>query len=156
MRIGPDLRMAVVGASSYFKNRPEPKRPQDLIGHNCMNLRLPKHDSVYAWEFDKNGRELRVRVEGQLTFNATSQQIDAALAGLGLAYAPEGMVQPYITKGKLRRVLEDWRPSYSGYHLSIRVAGSPQRHFPWSSMRCDTVNDVGETRIRPKPTPHAS
>jgi DNA-binding transcriptional LysR family regulator len=117
VRIGPDLRMAVVGASSYFKNRPEPKRPQDLIGHNCMNLRLPKHDSVYAWEFDKNGRELRVRVEGQLTFNATSQQIDAALAGLGLAYAPEGMVQPYITKGKLRRVLEDWCPSYSGYHL---------------------------------------
>ena len=117
VRIGPDLRMAVVGASSYFKNRPEPKRPQDLIGHNCMNLRLPKHDSVYAWEFDKNGRELRVRVEGQLTFNATSQQIDAKLAGLGLAYAPEGMVQPYITKGKLRRVLEDWCPSYSGYHL---------------------------------------
>ena len=117
VRIGPDLRMAVVGASSYFKNRPEPKKPQDLIGHNCMNLRLPKHDSVYAWEFDKNGRELRVRVEGQLTFNATSQQIDAALAGLGLAYAPEGMVQPYITKGKLRRVLADWCPSYSGYHL---------------------------------------
>ena len=102
VRIGPDLRMAVVGASSYFKNRPEPKRPQDLIGHNCINLRLPKHDSVYAWEFDKNGRELRVRVEGQLTFNATSQQINAALAGLGLAYAPEGMVQPYIAKGQVQ------------------------------------------------------
>ena len=100
VRIGPDLRMAVVGAPSYFKNRPEPKKPQDLIGHNCINLRLPKHDSVYAWEFDKNGRELRVRVEGQLTFNATSQQINAALAGLGLVYAPEGMVQPYIAKGQ--------------------------------------------------------
>ena len=117
VRIGPDLRMAVVGAPSYFKNRPEPKKPQDLIGHNCINLRLPKHDSVYAWEFDKNGRELRVRVEGQLTFNATSQQINAALAGLGLVYAPEGMVQPYIAKGKLRRVLDDWCQPYSGYHL---------------------------------------
>ena len=117
VRIGPDLRMAVVGAPSYFKNRPEPKKPQDLIGHNCINLRLPTHGSVYAWEFDKNGRELRVRVEGQLTFNATSQQINAALAGLGLVYAPEGMVQPYIARGKLRRVLEDWCQPYSGYHL---------------------------------------
>ena len=117
VRIGPDLRMAVVGAPSYFSNRPEPKKPQDLIGHNCINLRLPKHDSVYAWEFDKDGRELRVRVEGQLTFNATSQQINAALAGLGLVYAPEGMVQPYIAKGRLRRVLHDWCQLYSGYHL---------------------------------------
>jgi DNA-binding transcriptional LysR family regulator len=117
VRIGPDLRMAVVGAPSYFKNRPEPKKPQDLIGHNCINLRLPKQDSVYAWEFGKNGRELRVRVEGQLTFNATSQQINAALAGLGLVYAPEGMVQPYIAKRKLRRVLDDWCQPYPGYHL---------------------------------------
>ena len=72
---------------------------------------------MYAWEFDKNGRELRVRVEGQLTFNVTSQQINAALAGLGLVYAPEGMVQPYIAKGRIRRVLGDWCQPYSGYHL---------------------------------------
>ena len=72
---------------------------------------------MYAWEFDKNGRELRVRVEGQLTFNATSQQINAALAGLGLVYAPEGMLQPYISRGRLRRVLDDWCQPYSGYHL---------------------------------------
>jgi DNA-binding transcriptional LysR family regulator len=117
VRIGPDLRMAVAGAPSYFKNRTEPKKPQDLIGHNCINLRLPRHDSVYAWEFDKNGRELRVRVEGQLTFNATSQQINAALAGLGLVYAPEGMLQPYIARGRLRPVLKDWCQPYSGYHL---------------------------------------
>jgi DNA-binding transcriptional LysR family regulator len=117
VRIGPDLRMAVVGAPSYFKARPEPKKPQDLIGHNCINLRLPTHDNVYAWEFDKNGRELRVRVEGQLTFNATSQQVNAALAGLGLVYAPEGMVQSYVARGKLRRVLDDWCQPYSGYHL---------------------------------------
>ena len=117
VRIGPDLRMAVAGAPSYFRNRPEPKKPQELIGHNCINLRLPTHDSVYAWEFDKNGRELRVRVEGQLTFNATSQQIHAALAGLGLVYAPEGMLQAYVARGKLRRVLDDWCLPYPGYHL---------------------------------------
>jgi DNA-binding transcriptional LysR family regulator len=117
VRIGPDLRMAVAGAPSYFKTRAEPKKPQDLLRHNCINLRLPKHDSVYAWEFDKNGRELRVRVEGQLTFNATSQQVNAAIAGLGLVYAPEGMLQPYVVRGKLRRVLDDWCQPYSGYHL---------------------------------------
>jgi DNA-binding transcriptional LysR family regulator len=117
VRIGPDLRMAVVGAPSYFRNRPEPKKPQDLIGHNCINLRLPTHDTVYAWEFDKNGREVRVRVEGQLTFNATSQQIHAALAGLGLVYAPEGMVQAHVARGKLRRVLDNWCQPYPGYHL---------------------------------------
>jgi DNA-binding transcriptional LysR family regulator len=117
VRIGPDLRMVVVGAPAYFRARPEPKKPQDLVNHNCINLRLPTHDNVYAWEFDKNGRELRVRVEGQLTFNATSQQVNAALAGLGLVYAPEGMVQPYVARGKLRRVLEDWCQPYPGYHL---------------------------------------
>jgi len=117
VRIGPDLRMAVVGAPSYFKSRPAPKRPPDLIGHNCINLRLPTHDNVYAWEFERNDRELRVRVDGQLTFNTTSQQLNAALAGLGLAYVPEGMVHNHIAKGRLRRVLEDWCQPYSGYHL---------------------------------------
>ena len=117
VRIGPDLRMAVVGAPSYFKSRPAPKRPPDLIGHNCINLRLPTHDNVYAWEFERNDRQLRVRVDGQLTFNTTAQQLNAALAGLGLAYVPEGMVQNHIAKGRLRRVLEDWCQPYSGYHL---------------------------------------
>ena len=117
VRIGPDLRMAVVGAPSYFKSRPAPKRPPDLIGHNCINLRLPTHDNVYAWEFERNDRQLRVRVDGQLTFNTTAQQLNAALAGLGLAYVPEGMVQNHIAKGRLRRVLEDWCQPYSGYHF---------------------------------------
>lgn len=117
LRIGPDMRMAVVGSPLYFKVRPEPSNPQELIEHNCINLRLPTLGHVYVWEFEKDGRELRVRVDGQLTFNATSQQINAALAGLGLAYAPEGMVQPFISRGKLRRVLEDWCQPYSGYHL---------------------------------------
>jgi DNA-binding transcriptional LysR family regulator len=111
------MRMAVVGAPAYFRRHPEPKRPQDLIEHNCINLRLPRHGGVYAWEFEKGGRELRVRVEGQFTFNATSQMLNAALAGLGLAYAPESMVQPHLARGRLKRVLEEWCLPYSGYHL---------------------------------------
>jgi DNA-binding transcriptional LysR family regulator len=117
VRIGPDLRMAVVGAPSYFKGRPEPKKPQDLLGHNCINLRLPTHGSLYSWEFEKGRRDLRVRVEGQLTFNGSAQLLNAALAGLGVAYVPEGMVEGHIAKGRLKRVLADWCPPYSGYHL---------------------------------------
>lgn len=117
VRIGPDLRMAVVGAPSYFKTRPEPKRPQDLVEHNCINLRLPTHGSVYAWELEKGGRELRVRVEGQLTFNGTAQLLNGALAGCGLAYVPEGLVELHLAKGRLKRVLAEWCPPYSGYHL---------------------------------------
>src|SRR3977135_873652 len=117
VRIGPDMRMAVVGAPSYFKTRPEPKKPQHLIGHNCINLRLPSHGGLYAWEFEKGGRELKVRVEGQMTFNSATQMLNAALAGYGLAYVPEGMVQPHLVKGRLKRVLADWCQPYSGYHL---------------------------------------
>jgi DNA-binding transcriptional LysR family regulator len=117
VRIGPDLRMAVVGAPSYFRKRSEPKTPQELIGHNCINLRLPTHGGVSAWEFEQDGRELKGRVEGQLTFNGMAQILNAALAGLGLAYAPEDLVQPHLAKGRLRRVLEDWCPPCSGYHL---------------------------------------
>lgn len=117
VRIAPDMRIAVVGAPSYFKTRPVPKKPQDLIGHNCLTLRLPTHGGLHAWEFEKGGRDLRVRVEGQLTYNATSQIMKAALAGLGLAYVPEGWAQPHIARGRLKRVLEDWCLPYSGYHL---------------------------------------
>ena len=116
VRIGPDMRMAVVGAPLYFKTRPEPNKPQDLIDHNCITLRLP-HGGLYAWEFERDGRELRVRVDGQLTYNTTAQELNAALAGLGLAYVPESMAQPHLAKGRLKRVLEDWCPPYSGYHL---------------------------------------
>ena len=117
VRIGPDMRMAVVGAPSYFKKRAEPRRPQELIGHNCINLRLPTHGNVYAWEFEKGSREVRVRVEGQLTFNGTAQLLNGALAGCGLAYVPEGLVEEHVAKGRLKRVLADWCPPYSGYHL---------------------------------------
>ena len=117
VRIGPDMRMAVVGAPSYFRTRPAPKRPQELVQHNCINLRLPTHGGTYAWEFEKAGRELKVRVEGQFTCNTTTQMLNAALAGLGLAYVPEGLVAGHIAKRRLQRVLEDWCLPYSGYHL---------------------------------------
>src|SRR5205807_6664903 len=129
VRIGPDARMAVVGAPSYFKGRAEPKKPQDLIGHNCINLRLPTHGGLYAWEFEKGNRELKVRVEGQCTFNSTGPMLNAALAGWGLAYVPEGMVQPHIAKGRLTRVLADWCPPYPGYHLYYPSRRQPSAAF---------------------------
>ena len=103
VRIGPDLRMAVVGAPSYFRRRPDPKKPQDLVGHDCINLRLSTHGGLYAWEFEKGSRELKVRVEGQLVFNGTFQMLNAALAGFGLAYVPEDLAQPHLAKGRLKR-----------------------------------------------------
>ena len=129
VRIGPDMRMAVVGAPSYFRTRPEPATPQELIAHNCINLRLPTHGGLYAWEFEQAGRELRVRVEGQLTFNATAQMLAAALGGSGLAYVPEGMAQHHLAKRRLKRVLEDWCPPYSGYHLYYPSRRQPSAAF---------------------------
>src|SRR5712675_762264 len=117
VRVGPDVRMAVVGAPSYFAKRSPPKKPQDLIGHNCINLRLPTRGGLYAWEFEKGKRQLKVHVEGQFVFNGTSQMFNAALAGFGLAYVPEDLAQPHLAKRRLKRVLEDWCPPFSGYHL---------------------------------------
>jgi DNA-binding transcriptional LysR family regulator len=129
VRIGPDIRMAVVGAPSYFKKRPEPKRPQELVHHNCINLRLPTHGGLYAWEFGKGNRELRVRVEGQLTFNGIAQMLNAALSGFGLAYVPQDLVQAPLAKGRLRRVLDDWCQPYSGYHLYYTSRRQPSAAF---------------------------
>ena len=117
VRIGPDMRSAVVGAPAYFVNRVKPNTPEDLTAQSCINLRLPTYGGLYAWEFEKNGRELRVRVEGQLTFNESTPMLDAALAGFGLAYLPEDSVHAHLAEGRLVRVLGDWCPLYSGYHL---------------------------------------
>jgi DNA-binding transcriptional LysR family regulator len=117
VRIGPDLRFAVVGTKAYFSKHAPPKRPQDLVAHSCINLRLPTHGGLWPWEFERNGRELKVRVDGQLTFNNIFQVRDAALEGFGLAYVPEDIVRPHLTKGQLVWVLNDWSPPWSGYHL---------------------------------------
>ncbi|CAG4922608.1 LysR family transcriptional regulator [Paraburkholderia gardini] len=117
VRIAPDMRMAVVGAPSYFANRARPKTPQDLTGHNCINLRLPTHGGLFAWEFTKAGHEVRVRVDGQLVFNGTNQMLQAALSGCGLAYIPADLALPYIDEGRLKPVLKNWCPVFPGYHL---------------------------------------
>jgi DNA-binding transcriptional LysR family regulator len=117
VRIGPDVRFTVVGAPSYFARHPPPKTPQDLIGHTCITLRLPTHGGIYAWEFEKDGHELRVRVDGQLVFNSIFHILNAAVAGFGLAHMPEDLAQPHLAEGRLQRVLEDWCPYWSGYHL---------------------------------------
>jgi DNA-binding transcriptional LysR family regulator len=129
VRIAPDMRMAVVGAPSYFSTRSEPHRPQELIGHNCINLRLPTHGGLYAWEFEKGDHELKVRVEGQLVFNGTAQMLNAALAGFGLAYVPEDLAQPHLAKGRLKRVLDGWCPPFSGYHLYYPSRRQPTPAF---------------------------
>jgi DNA-binding transcriptional LysR family regulator len=117
VRIGPDMRMAVVGAPDYFARRPRPKVPQDLTEHACINMRLPTHGSLYAWELQKGKRELRVHVEGPLVFNYAPLLLRAALAGLGLACVFEDQVQEHLAEGRLVRVLADWCPPFPGYHL---------------------------------------
>ncbi|SED95477.1 LysR family transcriptional regulator [Bradyrhizobium erythrophlei] len=117
VRIAPDFRMVVVGAPSYFKRRDRPKRPQDLTQHACINIRLPTHGGIYAWEFEKRGRPIKVRVDGQLVFNSTALRIKAASAGLGLAYVAEDQVQAQLAKSQLVQVLDDWCAPFPGYHL---------------------------------------
>ncbi|WP_454816844.1 LysR family transcriptional regulator [Labrys neptuniae] len=117
VRIGPDMRMAVVGSPAYFARRPKPVTPQDLTAHRCINMRLPTYGGLFAWEFEKEGRELKVRVEGPLVFNNLALRLKGALGGLGLAYVPEDAVQDLIAQGSLVRVLDDWCASFAGYHL---------------------------------------
>src|ERR1700722_12309156 len=129
VRVGPDMRSAVVGAPSYFANRPRPKTPQALTAHTCINLRLPTHGGLYAWEFEKDGREPRARAEGQPVFNGTAPMLDAALAGFGLAYLPEDSVRAHLADGRLIRVLDDWCPPYAGYHLYYPSRRQPTPAF---------------------------
>ena len=117
IRIGPDIRMAVVGAPGYFAHYPAPKTPQDLTAHNCINIRLPTYGGLFPWDLEKNGREVNVRVEGQLVFNNVGLRLASALDGLGLAYMPEDQALSHIADGRLIRVLEDWCPRFPGYHL---------------------------------------
>jgi DNA-binding transcriptional LysR family regulator len=117
MRIGPDMRMAVVGSAAYFARYPKPLVPMDLMQHNCITLRMPTYGGLYLWEFEKNGQELKVRVEGQLVFNNIAMRLEAALQGLGLAYMPQDLVQEHVAQGRLIHVLADWCEPFSGYHL---------------------------------------
>lgn len=117
VRIGPEMSMAVVGSPAYFATSGVPNTPQELQTHRCINMRLPTLGSIYAWEFEQNGRELKVRVDGQLTFNSLRQRIDAAVTGFGLAYVPEDSVKAEIASGQLVRVLQAWCEPFPGYYL---------------------------------------
>jgi len=127
--IGPEMRSIVVGAPGYFAARRAPETPQALTGHNCINLRLPTHGGLYAWEFERGGQALRVRVDGQLVFNAMPPMVEAALAGLGLAYVPADGVREHILAGRLIQVLDDWCPPYAGYHLYYPSRRQPTAAF---------------------------
>ncbi|WP_320188811.1 LysR family transcriptional regulator [Agrobacterium rosae] len=117
IRIGPEMRMAVVGAPSYFRQNPWPEKPEDLTGHNCIQIRMPTHGNILSWEFEKDGHELRVKAEGQLVFNNIAMRLEAVKRGLGLAYMPDDLVADEIASGELIRVLEDWCAPFPGYHL---------------------------------------
>jgi DNA-binding transcriptional LysR family regulator len=141
VRIGPDMRMAVVASPAYFKRHPRPKTPQDLTKHNCINVRLPTYGGLFPWDLEKDGREVNVRGEGQLVFNSLSMRLHSALDGLGIAYMPEDHVKPYIADGRLIRVLKDWCPSFPGYHLYY-----PSRRH--SSPALSLLVDVLRYRVR--------
>jgi DNA-binding transcriptional LysR family regulator len=129
VRIGPDLRMAIVGSPTYFKKRPIPKTPHDLSEHQCINLRFLSGGGLYAWELEKDGREVRVRVEGQLAFNNVNMIVRAATAGFGLGFVMEDHVEAQLADGRLLRVLEDRCPPFSGYHLYYPSRLQPSAAF---------------------------
>ena len=126
VRIGPELRMAVVGSPSYFARHPPPSTPQDLTAHNCINVRLPTYGGLFPWNLEADGREVNVRGDGQLVVNNLALRLSSALDGLGLAYLPEDQAVPFLADGRLVRVLEDWCPPFPGYHLYY----PSRRHAP--------------------------
>lgn len=140
--IGPDLRMAVVAAPAYFAENPIPKTPRDLMAHRCINIRFPTYGGVDAWEFERRGKTLKVRVDGQLVFNTTTHVADAAVGGMGIAYLPEEEFAPHIAEGRLMRVLEDWCAPFSGYHLYYpsRRQPSPAFSLVVDALRVDRRN----------------
>jgi DNA-binding transcriptional LysR family regulator len=117
VRIGPDWRLVAVASPAYFAAHPIPEHPQELVTHTCINMRQTRGGGLYAWEFEREGQELRVRVDGQLTFNTSFAQVEAAVAGYGIAYVPEDLVERHVAEGRLRAVLEAWSPRFAGYHL---------------------------------------
>jgi DNA-binding transcriptional LysR family regulator len=129
VRIGPDFEMAVVGSPSYFERRGRPMMPHDLTDHACINLRLPTSGGLWSWPFAKNGREVKVRAQGPLAFNTITLHLEAAVAGLGLAYLPADFVAADVSLGRLERVLADWTPPSSGYHLYYPSRRQPARAF---------------------------
>jgi DNA-binding transcriptional LysR family regulator len=117
VRISPDWRLVAVASPGYFSSHSVPTHPQELLEHSCINQRHLHSGGLYVWEFEKDGRDLRVRVNGPLIFSTSYAQIDAALAGYGIAYLPENLVEQLIATRQLIQVLDQWSPMFSGYHL---------------------------------------
>ena len=117
VRISPDMRMSVAASPDYLQGKTAPRKPQDLTEHRCVNLRLPTRGNLYAWDFEKGKKSVNVKVEGQTIFNSTALMLQAALDGLGFAYVPFDLMKPHIDAGRLVPVLEDWWPTFPGYHL---------------------------------------
>ena len=140
VRVGPDVRMAVVGSPSYFANRKPPKTPRDLNDHNCVGYRQIKGGGLYAWEFEREGVELEARVSGSLVLNDNEMLENAALDGIGLVYVFESQVSAHIAAGRLLRVLEDWCPPYPGYHLYYP---SRRQHTPAFSLLVEALRYRG-------------
>ncbi|WP_073670016.1 LysR family transcriptional regulator [Pseudomonas aeruginosa] len=127
--IGPPVRMAVVAAPAYFAAHPKPRNPRDLVDHNCINMRMQSGGGLYAWDFQRKDRHVNVRVDGQLIFNTSPNIVDAALAGLGIAWLPEEEFAPHIEEGRLLRVLENWCPPFPGYYLYYPNRRQPSPAF---------------------------
>ena len=143
VRIGPDMRMAVVGSPAYFQEHARPETPQELTVHNCINIRLPTYRGLFAWEFERDGREVRVRVEGQVVLNHGVVRLASVLDGLGLAYVPEDQIMDHVASGRLIRVLEDWCAPFSGYHLYY----ASRRHAsPAFAVLLDALRYAGAQR----------
>lgn len=138
VRISPDWRLVAVGSPGYFRARPAPRTPQELMQHDCINRRLETLGGLYAWEFEKEGEEVRVRVEGQLTINSSRAMIDAALEGRGIAYVPESLVAQHVADNRLQIVLDDWSPKFAGYYLYFP---SRRQHLPAFSVIVEALRE---------------
>lgn len=150
VRIGPDLRLAIVASPSYFAEHPKPTSPKDLVNHSCINFRQPTAGGLYSWEFEKRGREIRVRVDGQLVFNRIPPMLTAARAGFGLACVMEDLVETDVAEGRLVRVLADWCQPFSGYHLYYPSRRQPSPAF---TLLVDALRFKGGPLKRAKTAP---
>lgn len=138
VRIGPDWRLVAVGSPGYFESYPVPTTPQELVHHNCINRRLDRVGGLYGWEFEKDEEEVRVRVEGQLTFNTDREMVEAALLGYGIAFVPESYVERHVKEGRLTLVLDDWTPKFAGYYLYYP---SRRQNLPAFSVIADALGE---------------
>ncbi len=141
VRIGPDWRLVAVASPGYLATHPLPVHPHDLIGHDCINMRQARAGGLYAWEFEKDGQELRVRVDGQLTFNASYAMVDAVVNGYGIAYLPEDLVDRHIASGDLVVLLDEWSPRFPGYYIYYP---SRRQSLPAFKIIVDALRHTGD------------